>query len=669
MPNFARRLPGWSFVFVLFALAGNSVWAAPQKDEAKPGSTVVGRQVQDFALQDYRGKEHKLSDLADTQIVVLAVLGTECPLAKLYGPRLAELSQQYADQGVAFLGINANRQDSITEIAAYARVHEIPFPLLKDLGNRVVDQLGAVRTPEVFVLDRERKIRYWGRIDDRYGVGYQRDKAEREDLQLAIEDLLAGREVARPMTVAVGCHIGRVYEPDPDSDVTYSNQISRILQKRCVECHREGQIAPFALTKYEEVVGWAETIAEVVRDERMPPWHASAEHGSFANDRRMSKEEKDLLYRWADAGAPEGDPQQLPEPQQYTEGWALPSEPDVVVNMRSQPYQVPAEGIVRYQYFSADPGFNEDRWVKMAEVLPGNRAVVHHVLVMIQPPSDRRDAPGVAGGQFLAAYVPGLLPKPFPNGMAKLVPAGSKLIFQMHYTPIGSPQIDLSKVGFIFAKPEEVTHAVVTVNARQRRLDIPPHAENHRVEATSNSAPTDVLLLTLMPHMHLRGKAFRYEAQYPDGKSEVLMDVPSYDFNWQTSYRLSEPKLMPAGSRVHCVAHFDNSANNLANPDPSQTVHWGDQTWNEMMIGYFDIAIARSDLAAGKPAPMNLGGGGLLSPVNRARFYLKRYDKNGDGLVEKEELPAQLHNLADRLDTDKDGKVSAEELAELLKRE
>ncbi len=622
--------PVWFMIFLgsWIPLAGAGVEGESDK--------VIGRQAASFALKDYRGKVHKLEDFAQADILVIAVLGTECPLAKLYGPRLVELATAYADRPVQFVGLNANRQDSITEIAAYARVHEIPFPILKDVGNHVVDQLGAVRTPEVFVLDKQRVIRYWGRIDDRYGVGYQRDQPQRQDLQLALEDLLAGRPVAMPVTTAVGCHIGRVHEPDPDCEVTYSNQIARILQKRCVECHRAGQIAPFALTKYDEVAGWADTIAEVVHDGRMPPWHASSQHGSFANDRRLSQEEQQLIHRWADAGAPEGDASQLPKPIEYLEGWQMPREPDLVIPMRSTPYQVPAEGVVRYQYFSVDPGFQEDRWVKMAEVVPGNRAVVHHVLVGAQPPANRRNAPGVAGNQFLAAYVPGLVPRPFPAGMAKLVPAGSKLIFQLHYTPIGSPQTDISKVGFLFADPDEVTHAVITGNARQRKLDIPPGASNHQVEATSIAAGVDVSLLTLMPHMHLRGKAFRYEAIYPDGQREILLDVPAYDFNWQTSYRLSEPKLLPAGSRMHCVAHFDNSAGNLANPDPTKTVGWGDQTWNEMMIGYFDIAIDRSALPEEKPDEDN-----LLKPLARAKLYVNRFDKNKDGAVDKSELPVQ----------------------------
>jgi hypothetical protein len=207
---------------------------------------------------------------------------------------------------------------------------------------------------------------------------------------------------------------------------------------------------------------------------------------------------------------------------------------------------------------------------------------------------------GGENGGFLAGYVPGLRARPFPDGMAKLVPAGSKLVFQVHYTPVGTVQEDVSKIGLSFADASQVTHRVLTSSARQGRFEIPPHADNHRVEAESRTSPVDVLLLGMMPHMHLRGKSFRYEARYPDGTTEILLDVPRYDFNWQTSYRLAEPKRLAAGTRVHCVAHYDNSENNLANPDPTKAVRWGDQTWDEMMLGYFDVALQVKAIGRGK---------------------------------------------------------------------
>ncbi len=443
----------------------------------------VGRVIDEFSLKDYRGKSHTLASFGDHKILVIAFLGTECPLAKLYAPRLASLADKYSSRGVAFVGINANRQDSITEIAAYARIHQIKFPLLKDLGNRVADQLGAVRTPEMFVLDENRVVRYWGRIDDQYQVGIIRDKPTKHELANAIERLLDGQSPEVSETKAAGCFIGRVRQPAAHSEVTYSNQVSRILQKRCVECHRQGDIAPFALVGFDEVAGWADTIAEVIRDERMPPWHADPAHGEFKNSRRMTGAEKDLIYRWVADGAPEGNAEDLPTPLHYVEGWQLPRQPDVVIPISDEPYEVPAEGEVKYQYFTVDPGFTEDKWLKTAQLLPGNRAVVHHILVFLKQPGAKR-ASGRRG--FLVGYVPGMRPMSFPEGMAKHIPAGSQFVFQVHYTPIGSVQHDLSKLGLVFADPEELTHAVKTTSATQGRFRIPPHAENHRVEANSS---------------------------------------------------------------------------------------------------------------------------------------------------------------------------------------
>ena len=616
---------------------------------AQQPASPVGRQVAPFTLQDYRGRQHSLQDFADKPVVVLAFLGVECPLAKLYTIRLRELSQQYQNRGVAFIGVNANVQDSITELAAYARVHKIAFPLLKDVGNRVADQVGAVRTPEVFVLDRRRTVRYWGAIDDQYGVGYVREEPRKRYLAEALDQLLAGKQVKTPSVPAEGCHIGRVLKPKPNPTVTYSGQIAEILNHRCVECHREGEIAPFALTNYDEVYGWSEMIAEVVREQRMPPWHADPKHGEFRNDRLMSAEEKRLIYKWVQDGSPQGDASQTPPTPTFTSGWRLPKEPDVVFPVSPQPFAVKAEGDVRYQWFSVDTNFKEDKWLQAAEIQPGNRAVVHHILAFAREPGDRRLS-GERG--FLVGYVPGLLPQPYPQGMAKRIPAGSKLIFQVHYTPIGSPQKDQSRIGLVFADPKTITHEVITTSAVQPRLRIPPGEDNYRAEAYSEKSPLDVQLLSLMPHIHLRGKAFQYQAVYPDGKREILLDVPRYDFNWQTAYYLKKPRTMPAGARLHAIAHFDNSEANLNNPDPTQTVRWGDQTYEEMMIGYFDIAYSRNK-------EQEKAGAGVRA---YAQALMRKWDKDKSGTLSREELPKQVRLLWKAVDADKSDAISIEEL-------
>lgn len=569
-----------SVVFLLTIQAGAAETTAASSD--KQSAPVVGRKIADFSLRDYRGKTYKLSDLADKKLVVIAVLGTECPLAKLYAPRLADLCEEYETQGVAFWGLDANRQDSLAEIGAYVRTHELQFPILKDANNEIADRLGAVRTPEVFVLDKNRVVRYWGRIDDQYGISVQRPAPTRRDLKAALDELLWGLPVSQPVTPAVGCFVGRVSKKPPQGEVTYSNQISRLLNERCVSCHRPGEIAPFPLTNFDETVGWAETIREVVDEGRMPPWFADPKHGKFLNDARLTADEKQLVRDWVKNGCPEGDRGQLPESPKFTAGWQI-DEPDQIIYIADKPVDVPAEGVVAYQYFVVDPGFKEDKWIKMAEARPGNRAVVHHIVASFRTGG----AIGVrVGERGQVGYAPGMPPAVYPEGAALLIPAGSKLVFQVHYTPNGSPHKDRSYIGLKFAKPEEVKEQIGGGLVAQIKLAIPPGDDNYEAQSTHTfSAPAR--LITLTPHMHLRGKSFRYEAEYPDGQREILLDIPRYDFNWQLRYDFAEPKLMPKGTKLICTAHYDNSEENLSNPNPKATVRWGDQTWDEMMIGYF----------------------------------------------------------------------------------
>ena len=550
-------------------------------DESSKAAATIGKKIDDFTLRDYRGKPHKLSDYRKSKLVVIAITGTDCPLVKLYGPRLQELSTKYREKGVTFVGLNANLQDNVTAVAAYARKHKIAFPILKDPGNVIADRLVAVRTPEVFVLDANRRIRYRGRIDDQYGIGVYKPKVNHPDLANAIDELLAGKKVTKAVTQPIGCLIGRVARVKPHGKVTYSNQIARLLQRNCVSCHRKGDIAPFPLTSYKEVAGWAEMMEEVIDEGRMPPWNANPKHGKFLNDARMSDADKALFRTWVKNGCPEGDPKNLPKPIKYTKDWRI-AKPDVVFKMRKTPYKVPAEGVVKYQYFTVDTNFKEDKWIKAAEARPGNRSVVHHILVFIQSPS---------GGRFrsnggLVGFAPGTPARIYPKGVARRIPKGSRLIFQLHYTPNGSPQEDISSVGMVFADPKEVTHKVGGGMAANVFLRIPPKADAHRVTARYRFRK-DKTLVSLSPHMHLRGKSFRFEAHYPNGKKEILLDVPRYDFNWQLRYDLAKPRVMPKDTRLVCTAYFDNSENNLNNPDPTQTVRWGDQTWQEMMIGWF----------------------------------------------------------------------------------
>jgi peroxiredoxin len=621
--------------------------------------------IPDFALKDSRGVEHRLSELKDSEgqppkFVVVAFLGTECPLAKLYGPRLTKLLEDYAKRGVAVVALNSNRQDSLADIAGYVHDLKVTFPVLKDAGNRIADAFGAERTPEVFVLDAKHVVRYHGRIDDQYGVGTARKEPQRRDLAIALDQLLEGTAVEVAETKATGCFIGRVRAPksaEGADAVTWSNQIVRVFQKQCVQCHREGEIAPFALTDYNEAVGWAETIRESVQEQRMPPWHADPKHGHFKNERRLSSEEIALIEKWVAAGTPEGNPADLPKPLTFTEGWQLDGPPDVVLSM-TEAFSVPAEGTVDYKYFTVDTGFTEDKWIRAAEIQPGARNVVHHVLVLIRPQAGA--APGAGGGEFLAGYVPGMRVRPYPGGMAKLIPKGSKLVFQMHYTPNGTPEKDISRIGFQFADPKDISHVVVTSRALQQKIAIPPGDSDYMLEAFSKSHESDLLLLGMMPHMHVRGKSFSYEAHYPDGKKEMLLNVPHYDFNWQTGYALAEAMTMPAGTRIRCEAHYDNSKDNPANPDPTQTVRWGDQTWNEMMIGYFDVAVPLGDKTPSRQPRLALAT--AEARRKRAEELVKTYDINKDGKVTKDEVPARILPIFKLIDADSNGEVTMEEI-------
>ncbi len=542
----------------------------------------LSEKIAQFEMSNNYGKPVALKEFSDKPILVLAFLGTECPLAKLYGPRLNELQEKFADQGVAVVGICSNKQDSLTELTAYVHRFKLNFPLLKDVGNRFADAVGATRTPEVFVLDAERQVRYHGRIDDQYGVGFARKSAQRLDLTIAVEELISGKPVSEPETNAVGCYIGRVKEIEPTGAITFNKHIAPILNARCVECHRTGEIGPFTLTKYEDVLGWEETILEVVADNRMPPWNANPDYGHFKNDARLSEAERDLLKTWIASGMPEGEPSDLPPAPKFVEGWKIP-QPDQVLYMDEEAFEVPAQGVVDYKRFVVDPGWKEDKYITSAEARPGNRSVVHHILVYVIPPGARRaDLRTVMVG-----YAPGSLPVHLENGLAMLIPAGSMLLFEMHYTPNGLAQTDRSYAGVCFTDKSNVTQTMNGRLAIENDFRIPAGASDHTVTANYN-VRRDEMLVSMTPHMHMRGKAFRYEAVYPDGEREILLDVPKYDFNWQLKYILQEPKKLPKGTKVVCTAVYDNSEQNLSNPDPARSVSWGDQSWEEMMIGFLD---------------------------------------------------------------------------------
>ncbi len=547
---------------------------------------AVGKTVANFTLRDFHGNSHSLEQYAEKKAVVLVFLGAECPLAKLYAPRLATIAREYAERGVLVVGVDANMHDTPTKLTNFVNANQLEFPLLKDAGNVLADAVGATRTPEVFLLDQKRVVRYHGRVDDQYGVSGQRSKPMRRDLAEAIDELLAGKPVSQPTSDFSGCLISRVSKIEPHGEITYSKQVASIFNRRCVECHREHELAPFPLTSYDEVVGWAATIREVVSENRMPPWFADPQFGKFGNDCSLSSHEKQTILSWIDNGCPEGNKSEAPAPPAFTVGWRI-GKPDAVYQMK-EPYAVPAEGTVDYQYFEIDPGFKEDVWITSAEARPGNTAVVHHVVLFAVPPGRVLQNPeeAQAVGQIVALYAPGMNPWRYPQGAAVRVEAGTKFYIQLHYTPNGTKQTDRSYVGLNFAKPGSVKKRVRYNMSVNTNFEIPPGADNAEV-ISRVLILKDTLLLNLFPHMHYRGKAFRFELEFADGRRETLLDVPRYDFAWQLRYDLAEPKLMPKGSRLICTAHYDNSEANPYNPDPTKTVRFGLQTYEEMMVGYY----------------------------------------------------------------------------------
>lgn len=411
------------------------------------------------------------------------------------------------------------------------------------------------------------------------------------------------------------------------ANLTYHKDVESIVQSRCQECHRPGEIAPFSMMTYQDVRPWAKSIKSDVLTKKMPPWFADPKYGHFANDRSLSKQEIDTLVAWVDGGAKEGDAKEAPAPAKFVEGWNIPT-PDVVISMK-EPFKVPASGDVPYQYVVLPTKFTEDKWIQMAEGRPSDRSVVHHIVLFIREPNSkwlRNAEPNVpfvppgngkdfnntsgAGSEILMIYTPGMVPEIWRPGLAKLIKAGSDIVLQIHYTPNGKTATqDESKVGLVFAK-EPPAERAVTLGASNLGFKIPPGEANYVVEGKS-PLPNGATILSFFPHMHLRGKSFEYKAVYPTGETETLLRVPKYDFVWQLDYKLAKPLVVPPGTRIVAAGTFDNSANNPNNPDPKATVGFGEQSWQEMMIGFYDVVMPANmslrEFFAPKPAAPTKG--------------------------------------------------------------
>ena len=542
----------------------------------------------------------------DTKAVVFFFMKPACPVVRLYLPAIIEMEKGYRERGVQFVGVYPNASETLVSMAIHSHDNEIPFPVVKDTQNCLTDALGVKRTPEVVVLDADRNIRYQGAIDDQYRAGGRKANAAREYLRDAINQLLAGQEIKTPLTLATGCLVERHNPKREFNKVTYNKDVAPLIQAKCEYCHRPNEVGPFSLTDYDEVLSHGRMIGEVVLDRRMPPWHAHMDEkkfGKFKNDRRLTENEIDIIEAWVNTGMNEGDAADRPKSIDWSQQIRLEN-PDAVIEM-PEAYEVPAFGQIPYRYITIPTEFTEHKFIKAVEVVPGDRSVVHHVNVHITSPKRNKFFGTLAGPQLygmdgskakiLGNYVPGATIRTFSEDYGAMIPRGYKLTFEMHYTPNGVATTDRTKVKIVFA--DQPPKKLIKAHGFMRRgLAIPPNDPHHRVEnSISFGYPIDII--SLRPHMHVRGKHWRYEVTYPDGREETLLSIPRWDYDWQSLYEFETPIRLPAGTEIRAIAHFDNSRNNPNNPDPSQEVTWGLDTYDEMMLGWIRYVRLDPELA------------------------------------------------------------------------
>ncbi len=522
-----------------------------------------GDRVENFSLLDHRGDAHELYYLSDQDAVVIMAHSRRCDAVD---PAVARLSDAGGDgAAVTTLLLNSDLDDDREALAGSGTA----LPILLDDTQIIGESLDLDRAGEALIIDPDTwSVAYRGAIGEGFGA--------------ALAAVVAGEPVAAPQGESGGCAIAfpERERRDTHAAISYSDTIAPILADNCVACHREGGIGPWAMTSYDMVRGFAPMIREVLRTRRMPPWHADPHYGEFRNDRSLTPDEKRTLVHWIEAGAPRGDgADPLAAADHEWPEWQL-GEPDLIVDIPA--FEVPATGVVDYMYPRVENPHGEDAWVRAVEILPGSRQALHHVITTfgMKDPEARY---GFRELGSLGGYVPGADADVFAEGTGVLLPADGIIQFQMHYTTFGRAVVDASRLGIYFhdGKPEHELQTTVLLNPRIR---IPANTKAH-----SDSAETvierDILVYNLLPHAHYRGKASEFTAVYPDGREEVLLSVPDYDFNWQTTYELAEPKFLPAGTRIVHTTTWDNSAQNPANPDPNREVPWGQQSWDEMLFG------------------------------------------------------------------------------------
>ncbi len=622
-----------------------------------PALSGVGRRLTDTRVFDLAGKPRNLSEFGGPQGLVVALVSSSCPVAKKMAPALGRLEADARAGGLEVLYLAPLVTDTPAELKATAKSAGWKATVARDTKGAAIAALGATSTTEVFVFDAARTLVYRGAVSDQYGPTWAKDAPTANYLADALRAVAAGTLPPIPATTAPGCLLaaGNRTPAPPSSPVTYHNRVSRIVQANCGDCHRTGGVAPFALENYAQVVAHSAMIRAVVDAGQMPPWFAAptkgddgktASHTPYANDRRLSADDKRDLLAFLAGAKPVGYPKDAPLPRTFDPEWTA-GKPDAVFGF-AEPYRVKAEGVLPYQNITVATNISEDKWVRSIEVKPGAKGVVHHVLVFVQEPGKPQNRTDDRAG-FFGAYVPGTAAFVYPDGYAKKLPKGAVLRFQMHYTPNGTAQDDRTQIAFRWAKtaPE---HEVKSIGVSSLRLNIPPGAQNHKEEAQL-PVPADVKILAFMPHMHVRATACRYDLVTPDGVRETLLDVPRYDFNWQLTYRRATPLPVPKGSRIEFTGWYDNSAKNPHNPDPTKTVRFGPQTYDEMLLGYIEY-VAEDGAALGRGGRPGSGAG--VEPIFR------RLDRDGDGKVTEGEAGSAWSRIR-AADTNGDGGITLDE--------
>lgn len=545
-------------------------------------SVAIGSTIENLRFKDRLFLPRELSEFEDAQAFVVVASNTSCPIVQKYWPKLVRLHNEFAAQGVQFLALNVLHTDSIPAISAQAIQFDIPFPMVKDIDGQAVEALGLTRTPEVVVLDADHRLRYRGRIDDQHRLGASTPAVRRENLKEAITAVLAGKDPLPSVTSVDGCKITPPPMIEADESLTWSEHIQPLFAQHCVDCHRPGTEAPFALEHYDDVSAQAEMIVEVIADRRMPPWYGAPGNHDFINHRGMNADERRLVASWIKGGMKQGAPPSGDRVRVQREpvevGWQV-GEPNLIIQT-SENHELPADGYIDYRYSVLPYVFLEETWVRSIEILPDNPNVVHHAN-LIAFPMDK----GIRHAYFITGKVPGAQPLQLKDGVAVRIPKGTVLALQIHFTTTGQEEKCRLAVGLHYASGK-IQKSFRHVLVKNTTFAIPPGDPFHRV-VKSETLSDDVTGIGLFTHMHVRGRDMTFVAHYPDGSQEQLLMVPNYSFDWQMGYEWAPgTRTFPKGTRIECIAHFDNSAFNPFNPDPTDTVKEGRQTYHEMMYGF-----------------------------------------------------------------------------------